>query len=204
MVIIGVLLLYCLRPTATSDFWYRVTYIVIPVSIVAVIVGLRHYIFHTVRTNEIGIIERAGRFYSVATPGLVLLIPFLESVRIFPTTEQRYECDERDLLTRDGVAISVNMAIHYQLQEPVSETVFQIAYRLPAWEMAVHKQAIVALHQQIGSMTSDEVMQTWPYLGEKIKDNLQITTQDWGVHIAAIQLFNLRIPENLRRALEDS
>lgn len=204
VLIIGILILYWLRPTATSDFWYRVTYVLIPASLVAVVVALRRYTLHTVRTGEIAIVERAGRFCSVATPGLVLLIPFLESIRVFPTTEKCYECDEKDLLTRDGVAISINMAVHYQLQEPVSETVFQIAYTLPAWESAVRKQAIIALHQQIGSMTSDEVMQTWPDLGEKIKNNLQILVRDWGIHIGAVQLFNLRIPEDLRRALEDS
>nr|MBC7245975.1 SPFH domain-containing protein [Chloroflexota bacterium] len=204
ILLISIFILYLLRPTPTSDFWYWSTYILIPSLVAALIVILRRHIFYTVRTGEVGIVERGGKFCGIASPGLVVTLPFLENIRTFPTTEQHCECDEKDVLTRDGVAIGINMLVRYQLQEPVEEAVYRIAYRLPDWEMAVAKQAIAALHQQIGTMTSDEVMQGWTYLGERIRDILQPTMQNWGIDIVAVQLFNMRIPEHLRRALEDS
>jgi regulator of protease activity HflC (stomatin/prohibitin superfamily) len=197
-------ILYALRPNEGSDIAYSLLYLALFLAPAALIFTLRRRVIHLVKTGELGIIERAGRFRGIVQPGLVLLCPFLETLRVLPTSEQAHLCSEDNVLTLDGVPIGVKMLVRYRLQAATQEAAYRAAYEVFDWQDAVRSQAVAVLHQQIGQRSVDDALKTWTGLGEPIREALWPMAGAWGVTILGVDLHSITIPESLKAALEDA
>jgi regulator of protease activity HflC (stomatin/prohibitin superfamily) len=206
VIAVGLILVLTLgtsRPTGTSDLMYRLLWLAMLLGVVGMVAAVRHQIIHSVRTGQVGIIERAGRFYDTAGPGPVLVLPFVESLRTLELTEQSHLVHETRVLTAEGIPIGIKMLIRYRLRGPDRESVRLAAYEVSDWQEAVNKEAVATLHQSIGRTTIDQVLRTWSTFGHQIQATLQATADHWGVAIRAIHLFDVHMPDSIREALED-
>lgn len=166
---------------------------------------LHKRIVHIVRMDEVAAIEFMGRFLDVSTTSIPV-VPILETVYTLPLSEQFYQSELQTVLTRDGVETSMQLTVRYQLQtngRSLKETVYRALYLVADWQLAVRGLVIAILHQQVGRMSVNEVLQTWTNLGAKVRATAQPIAEGWGVQIKGVSISNVHIPEGLRAALED-
>src|SRR5262245_61530131 len=87
-----------------------------------VIVGIAVVVFlivwtvsgvRVVRPFERGIVERAGRYRTTVDPGLHMLIPLVDTVRMVDTREQVLGVAAKDVMTKDHVATAVDATVFY-------------------------------------------------------------------------------------------
>ena len=61
-----------------------------------------------VRPYQRGIVERLGKYKETVDPGLQLIVPFIDSMRIVDMREQVVDVPPQEVITKDNVVVAVD------------------------------------------------------------------------------------------------
>ena len=67
-----------------------------------------------VRPYQRGVVEQLGKFKETVDPGLQLIIPFIQTVRLVDMREQVIDVPPQEVITKDNVVVSVDAVIYYE------------------------------------------------------------------------------------------
>jgi regulator of protease activity HflC (stomatin/prohibitin superfamily) len=71
-----------------------------------------------VRPYQRGVVERLGRYRSTADPGLRLIIPFVDRIRLVDMREQVVDVPPQEVITADNVVVSVDAVVYHEPTDP--------------------------------------------------------------------------------------
>ena len=74
-----------------------------------------------VRPYQRGIVERLGKYKETVDPGLRLIIPFIDTIRVVDMREQVVDVPPQEVITSDNVAVSVDAVVYYLSLIHISE-----------------------------------------------------------------------------------
>jgi regulator of protease activity HflC (stomatin/prohibitin superfamily) len=135
-----------------------------------------------VRPGEAGVIVQLGRFVAVRDPGLVLLVPFVQTLRRVDMRElpsrQRYEAT-----TRDGIRVVVDAVIWRRVVDP-RLALFAIAN----YSLAVDLLLCTSLRAAVREATFDECSRWDDRVPARLQERMQPAARYWGVEIGRIEL----------------
>src|SRR3954454_7784506 len=101
--------------------------------VIAALVVLVVVLFVLVRSVRIvpqaraAVIERLGRYVRTATPGLTLLLPFVDRMRpMIDLREQVVSFPPQPVITSDNLTVGVDSVIYFQVTDPRAAT-YEIA-----------------------------------------------------------------------------
>src|ERR671923_2910938 len=81
-----------------------------------------------------GVVERLGRYSRTLTPGLAIVVPFIDRVRdMIDLREQVVSFDPQPVITEDNLVVSIDSVIYFQVTDPKSAT-YEIANYIQAIE----------------------------------------------------------------------
>ena len=101
-----------------------------------------------------GVVERFGRYSRTLTPGLALVIPFVDRVRpLLDLREQVVSFPPQPVITKENVVVNVETVIYFQVTEPKA-SIYEIANYLDAIDLL----SVTTLRNVIGAMTLDETL----------------------------------------------
>src|ERR671921_232881 len=86
-----------------------------------------------------------------AAPGLRLILPFIETMRLVDMREQVVDVPPQEVITKDNVVVSVDAVIYYEPTDPQ-----RLIYNVGNFILAITKLAQTNLRNVIGEMTLDE------------------------------------------------
>ena len=160
--------------------------------IVAVFRGIR-----VVPQSEKFVVERFGRLRLVLSPGLNLIVPFLDKVahrvsileRQLPTTKQ-------DAITSDNVLVAVDISVFYRITEP-EKTV----YRIRDVDAAISTTVAGIVRSEIGRMELDQVQSNRASLIGAVKVQLADQVDDWGIEVTRAEILDVNLDEATRAAM---
>lgn len=175
---------------------------------------------YLVTQTEVIMIERFGKFDRMLTPGLHIIVPFIETPRVLvwshvvanergqyhrvTTTfdridlrESLYDFPKQNVITKDNVTIEINALLYYQIIDPKA-AVYEI-YNLPE---AIEKLTQTTLRDVIGSMELDETLISRDTINQKLRLRLDQETDKWGVKINRVELQEINPPRDIREAME--
>ena len=160
--------------------------------IVAVFRGIR-----VVPQSEKFVVERFGRLRLVLSPGLNLIVPFLDKVahrvsileRQLPTTKQ-------DAITSDNVLVAVDISVFYRITEP-EKTV----YRIRDVDAAISTTVAGIVRSEIGRMELDQVQSNRSSLIGAVKSQLADQVDDWGIEVTRAEILDVNLDEATRAAM---
>src|SRR4029079_10459760 len=70
-----------------------------------------------------GIIERLGRYQRTCTPGLAVMVPFVDRMRaLLHLREQVVSFPPQPVITQDNLVVSIDTVIYFQVTDPRSAT----------------------------------------------------------------------------------
>ena len=195
----------------------------IPVAIIVlfILVGLRSLIY-SIGPDEVGVIQRFGKFIGLSSPGLHVKIPFgvdmVTPIKVekvlkdefgFRTMEsgvrttysaRNYE-EESLMLTGDLNILDVRWIVQFKIKDPVK---LLFATRRP--EDNIHDISEVVMRRFVGDYSVDEVLTT---KREEIDDLAQqeiqriLDTYNVGVQIVTIKLLDVNPPEKVKPAFNE-
>src|SRR5213592_3154684 len=70
-----------------------------------------------------GVVERLGRYSRTLTPGLTLVVPFVDRVRpLLDMREQVVSFEPQPVITEDNRVVNIDSVIYFQITDPKAAT----------------------------------------------------------------------------------
>src|SRR5215467_7003488 len=170
-----------------------------PAPIVAgVVVGLYLlFAIKVVRQWEKVALLRAGRYAGMRGPGLLFIVPFLETLS--PFVDQRVRVASvtaESTLTRDTVPVNVD-AIVFWVVWNAEKAILEVEDFLNAINMS----AQTALRESIGRHELAQMVTERETLGRELQRILDEKTNPWGITVQSVEVRDVRIPQGLEDAM---
>ncbi len=145
---------------------------------------------------ERGVLLRLGRYVGTRPPGLNLIIPVIDRLVKVDLRVITREIPPQEVITRDNVPIKVDAVIYYRVVDPA-----RAVLNVGDYEGAVFNLAQTTLRSVLGEVELDDVLAKREELSERIKEIIDEKTRDWGVRIVDVEIRDVVLPEEMRRAM---
>lgn len=148
--------------------------------------------------QEIGVVERLGKFHKQITPGLNVVIPIIDRVRrVLDLRIQQANVPPQTVITKDNVQVQIDTIIFYQVINPEQAT-----YGISDYVMGVRNISTATLRQVIGKLELDETLSGREKISAEIRVALDEATEKWGVRIERVEVLDIKPPEDIQEAMD--
>ena len=166
--------------------------VIIPVLVILVLLVL----FSGIKTIPQGYnytVERFGRYTRTLSPGLNLIIPFVDRVGArMNMMEQVLDVPTQDVITRDNASVGVDGVAFYQvLNAP------QAAYQVAGLQNAILNLTMTNIRTVMGSMDLDELLSNRDAINERLLRVVDEAAHPWGIKITRVEIKDINPPANL-------
>jgi regulator of protease activity HflC (stomatin/prohibitin superfamily) len=145
---------------------------------------------------ERGVLFTLGRFSGILDPGLVWIIPGIQSLRKVDLRIQSIDIPPQEVMTKDNVPVKVNGVVFFRVEQP-EKAILNVQDYLRA--TALYAQTV--LRDVIGNVELDELLQKREEIGEKIRKIVDEITDAWGIDVSGVRLQDITIPEEIKSAI---
>jgi regulator of protease activity HflC (stomatin/prohibitin superfamily) len=144
------------------------------------------------------VIEQLGKYKSTVDPGLQLIIPFIQSVRLVDMREQVVDVPPQEVITADNVVVSVDAVIYYEPTDPQ-----RLIYNIANFILAITKLAQTNLRNLIGDMQLDEALTSRDSINTNLRQILDDATDKWGVRVVRVEIQRIDPPPDVMSAMHE-
>ena len=152
--------------------------------------------FRIVMQYEKGIIFTLGRYTSTRDPGLRWFVPYIQTMQKIDMRIMTVDVPKQEVMTKDNIPVNINAVVYFKVNNP-EKAVIQIS----DYVFAVIQQSQSALKDVIGTNDLDTILSERKRIGEEIKNIVDMTTDKWGIDIEAINVQEIELPEDMKRAM---
>lgn len=166
--------------------------IFIPVLVILVLLVL----FAGIKTVPQGYnftVERFGRYTRTLSPGLNLIIPFIDRIGSrMNMMEQVLDVPTQEVITKDNALVSVDGVAFYQvLSAP------QAAYQVLGLQNAILNLTMTNIRSVMGSMDLDELLSNRDAINDRLMHIVDDAAQPWGIKMTRVEIKDINPPTNL-------
>ena len=145
---------------------------------------------------ERGVIFFLGRFYRVKGPGLIILIPFIQTMTKMDLRVIVMDVPTQDVISRDNVSVKVNAVIYFRIVDP-EKAVIQVANVFEA----TSQLSQTTLRSVLGQHELDDMLSERDKLNADIQAILDKRTDNWGIKVANVEIKHVDLDESMIRAI---
>jgi len=149
-----------------------------------------------VKQYEKGLVVRLGRYANTADSGIVILVPFIDSIITVDMREQVMNVMPQQVITQDNVVVTVDAVIYYKVVDPV-----KAEFEIQNFSYTVTTLAQTNLRNLIGDKTLDESLTARDSINTSLRQVLDEATNPWGVKITKVELQKIDPPANITEAM---
>jgi regulator of protease activity HflC (stomatin/prohibitin superfamily) len=112
-----------------------------------------------------GVVERLGRYSRTLTPGLAIVVPFIDRIRdTMDLREQVVSFDPQPVITEDNLVVSIDTVIYFQVTDAKAAT-----YEIANYIQGIEQLTVTTLRNVIGGMELEETLTS----RDQIKDSME-------------------------------
>jgi regulator of protease activity HflC (stomatin/prohibitin superfamily) len=156
-----------------------------------IIGGLR-----VIKQYEEAVVLRLGKYKRILKPGLRYVIPGFEKAYRVDLRIRTIDVEPQETISRDTVPVNVDAVIYYKVQD-IKKAVLDVE----EFQKAAIKLAQTTLRDIVGKSTLDQLLMKKDQIGEAIKKILDKGTDEWGIKVSNVEIKDVTIPEDLKRAM---
>ena len=171
-----------------SWFVYFIIAVVVIVLLSAAIKVVREY-------ERVGVF-RLGRFVGLRGPGLVLIIPFIETVRKVDLRVVTMDVPQQECISMDNVTVRVDAVVYFRVVNPADAILKVLDY-----VKATSLLSQTTLRNVVGQSTLDELLAQRDQLNNKIKTIVDEGTDPWGIKVSMVEVKEVQLPQTMQRAM---
>src|SRR5882762_473781 len=172
--------------------------------LIVLIVVAVFFIFVAARTVRIipqaraGIVERLGRYQRTLTPGLTILIPFMDRLKpLIDLREQVVAFQPQPVITEDNLVVQIDTVLYFTVTDAKSAT-YENANPL----QAIEQLTVTTLRNVIGSMTLEETLTSRDNVNQQLRVVLDEATGKWGIRVNRVEIKSVDPPGSIQEAME--
>jgi regulator of protease activity HflC (stomatin/prohibitin superfamily) len=145
-----------------------------------------------------GVVERLGRYSRTLTPGLTIVVPFIDRVRpLVDLREQVVTFQPQPVITEDNLVVQIDTVLYFTITEPKSVT-YEVANPL----QAIEQLTVTTLRNVIGGMTLEQALTSRDDINSQLRVVLDEATGRWGIRINRVELKSIDPPGTIQEAME--
>jgi regulator of protease activity HflC (stomatin/prohibitin superfamily) len=142
------------------------------------------------------VVLRLGRFRRIGEPGLRFVVPVLESAIFVEMRVQTVDIARQQAITQDNVPVVVDGVIFFRVDNAENA-----ALRVESYRTAISRLAQATLRDVIGRLSLDELLSHQERLEHEIEGAVEAASASWGLHVEAIKLEEIDVPEELKKMM---
>ncbi len=144
------------------------------------------------------VVERLGKFHATLTPGLNLLVPFIDrlaykhSLKEIPLDVPSQVC-----ITKDNTQLTVDGILYFQVTDPM-----RASYGSSNYIVAITQLAQTTLRSVIGRMELDKTFEERDQINASVVLSLDEAALNWGVKVLRYEIKDLTPPDAILRSMQ--
>ena len=163
-----------------------------------VTVGLLFLSIKIIPQQQMGVVERLGKFSRIMGPGLNFVIPLIERVAGKESIRIRQLDVPVETKTKDNVFVNLGVSVQFIA---VSDKIFDAFYRLTDVELQITSYVYDVVRGEVPKKTLDEVFETKEDLAQIIKADLSDSMDDFGYSIIKSLITDIDPAPNVKSAM---
>ena len=140
---------------------------------------------------------RLGRYVGLKGPGIIYLIPIIDSAPMKISTRiDTIQFRTESTLTKDNVPVNVDSVL-YMKPVDLEKAVLAVENYFQATQLASQ----TTLREVIGKVTLNELLAEREKIGAHLREIIDEKTEAWGIKATAVEVRDVIIPSNLQDAM---
>jgi len=171
----------------------EIALLVLLVAIVFIIQALK-----VVPQQNAWVVERLGRFHASLSPGLNVVIPFIDNVAYkHMLKEVPLDVPSQVCITKDNTQLQVDGILYFQVTDPKLAS-----YGTSNYIMAITQLAQTTLRSVIGKMELDKTFEERDDINRAVVAALDEAATSWGVKVLRYEIKDLTPPKEILHAMQ--
>jgi regulator of protease activity HflC (stomatin/prohibitin superfamily) len=145
-----------------------------------------------------GVVERLGRYSRTLTPGLTLVVPFVDRIRdMMDLREQVVSFDPQPVITEDNLVVSIDTVIYFQVTDAKAAT-----YEIANYIQGIEQLTVTTLRNVIGGMALEKTLTSRDEINNQLRGVLDEATGKWGIRVNRVELKAIDPPASIKETME--
>ncbi|MBV8680082.1 MAG: paraslipin [Aquitalea sp.] len=144
------------------------------------------------------IVERLGRYHATLTPGLNILIPFVDRLAYkHSLKEVPLDVPSQICITRDNTQLKVDGILYFQVTDPQ-----RASYGTSDFLLAITQLSQTTLRSVIGKMELDKTFEERDEINQIVVASLDEAAINWGVKVLRYEIKDLVPPQDILHSMQ--
>lgn len=162
-----------------------------------VLLFLAPFTIRVVKQYERGVVLRFGRLAGLRTPGLNLIIPFIDRMTVMSLRIVTFVLEPQEVITRDNVTVKVDAVVYFRVIDPLKAVI-----NVEDYSQAIIQLALTTLRSVLGQSDLDELLAHRDQINLRLRQIIDGQSEDpWGVRATLVEVKDVLLPENLQRTM---
>ena len=145
-----------------------------------------------------GVVERLGRYQRTLSPGLNLLVPFIDRLRpLVDMREQVVSFPPQPVITEDNLVVSIDTVVYFQVTDARAAT-----YEIANYLGAVEQLTTTTLRNVVGGLNLEEALTSRDEINGQLRLVLDEATGKWGIRVSRVELKAIDPPLSIQDSME--
>jgi len=145
---------------------------------------------------EQALVFRLGKYHSIRGPGLFLIVPLVDQVRMVDIRIRATDIPAQQVITKDNVPVTINGVFFFKV-----DNVADAVIKVQDYRYAISQYAQTSLRDVIGQMTLDQLLVEREQIGKAIEANVEKDIEGWGLEVTGIRIQDINMPEELKKMM---
>ena len=172
--------------------------VIIPIVVVLFVLFTLWRTVRVIPQAQAGVVERLGRYSRTLTPGLTLVVPFVDRVRsVMDLREQVVSFPPQPVITEDNLVVSIDSVIYFQVTDAKAAT-----YEIANYIQAIEQLTVTTLRNVIGGMALEKTLTSRDEINGQLRGVLDEATGKWGIRVNRVELKAIDPPASIQDSME--
>jgi regulator of protease activity HflC (stomatin/prohibitin superfamily) len=142
------------------------------------------------------VVFRLGRLIGIKGPGLVFIIPIIDSYIKLDLRTRVIDVPKQRVITEDNVTVDVDAVVYFRITDPEKAVV-----EVQRYDVATSLLAQTTLRDVLGQQDLDELLSQREELNKSLQTIIDQGTDPWGIKVSAVTIRDVALPEEMLRAI---
>ncbi|HEX3055002.1 MAG TPA: SPFH domain-containing protein [Gaiellaceae bacterium] len=144
------------------------------------------------------VVERLGRYHRTLTPGMALVVPFIDRLRpLIDLREQVVSFPPQPVITEDNLVVNIDSVIYFQVTDAKSAS-----YEIANYIQAIEQLTVTTLRNVIGGMALEKTLTSRDEINNQLRGVLDEATGKWGIRVNRVELKAIDPPASIKDTME--
>ncbi|WP_066735279.1 SPFH domain-containing protein [Cupriavidus sp. D384] len=144
------------------------------------------------------VLERLGRYHATLTPGLSIVVPFIDRVAYKHILKEiPLDVPSQVCITKDNTQLQVDGVLYFQVTDPM-----KASYGSSNFVVAITQLSQTTLRSVIGKLELDKTFEEREFINHSVVNALDEAAANWGVKVLRYEIKDLTPPKEILHAMQ--